>query len=96
MVRLLTPEEVCEITQLKRQTVYNLLQTSRLKSINTSIGKRPTYRIPEDALAKFLTLDNTQPEAAPQPEPAIAPEPKQERVVPRRRLDADIANKRFN
>jgi putative molybdopterin biosynthesis protein len=59
MVReIMTPEQVADLLQVDRETVYRLIRRRQLAA--TKVGR--TYRIPREDLDVFLTVNSTRPE----------------------------------
>jgi excisionase family DNA binding protein len=59
MVReIMTPEQVADLLQVDRETVYRLIRRRQLAA--TKIGR--TYRIPRQDLDTFLSANSTRPD----------------------------------
>lgn len=50
-----TPEQVHELTGISTPKIRKLCELGRLGAINTSLGKRPRWLIPETSLQQFFT-----------------------------------------
>jgi excisionase family DNA binding protein len=65
---LLTPTEVAERLRLKVGTVYQYLRDGVLPAVNVGApGKRPTWRVDEDALKQWMEERSVQPTPTPPP-----------------------------
>lgn len=64
MGRILTPDDVSKLTGMSAQKVRALCATGRLGAVNTSLGKRPKWAIPEESLNEFFTPAKARQEKA--------------------------------
>jgi excisionase family DNA binding protein len=78
---ILTPAEVARTLKVHRQVVYNLIAGGRLRAVNLTGKRRPTWRILREDLISYVHGDVEQGRA---PTPAVPPRPAPPRPAPQR------------
>lgn len=58
---MLTVAKAAERLDVSPDVIYAAIAAKRLRASNVSVGRRPTYRIEESALAEFLDATSTRP-----------------------------------
>lgn len=76
---LLKTSDVQKITGWSPLKVRGLIESGKLKAINTSTGKRPLWEILPESLEAFLNPNGSEPQ-----------QPESKRIV-RKRIDANVA-----
>lgn len=61
MTRLLKVSEVAEHFRVTEETVRVWIAKGKIAHVNISSGKRPTYRIPPEALTTSIHVENVVP-----------------------------------
>ena len=55
----LTPTEIIKRLRIRRDTVYQWIKSEKLRAVNVSEGPRPSWRIEERDLERFLSSRET-------------------------------------
>ncbi len=52
--RLLRPDVVADMLGVQRRTVLKMINEGRLKAIDISQGRRPTWRVPQSEVERYI------------------------------------------
>lgn len=76
-----TPKQLAKLLRVSRRRIYDWIERGELRALNVSDNKRPSYRIPDEALTAFQRKRTVAPSTGPTPERKRGHRPKNDGII---------------